>query len=147
LQILQENISRLGAAIGKVVRADWIREPVPGQVIAHTPYDRILIDAPCTNTGVMRRRLDVRWRLGASDFARMQDRQLKIVRTLHPLLRFAGVLVYSTCSLEPEENQELTAKILREFPDLRLVDQECLFPFRDHLDGAFAAKFVRTAAA
>jgi 16S rRNA (cytosine967-C5)-methyltransferase len=145
LELLQQNITRLGAAIAKVVRADWTHEPVPREVIAQAPYDRVLLDTPCTNTGVMRRRVDVRWRLRSDDFARMQDRQLQIVRALHPLLRPGGVLVYSTCSLECEENEELTAKVLRAFPDLRLVEQACLLPFRDHLDGVFAAKLRRGA--
>jgi 16S rRNA (cytosine967-C5)-methyltransferase len=143
LQLLQENVSRLGATIAEVVPADWTSKTVPGQILAHAPYDRILLDAPCTNTGVMRRRVDVRWRLRQNDFARMQDRQLQIVRALYPVLRPGGVLVYSTCSLEPEENAELTAKILRQFRDLRLVQEECLFPFRDRVDGAFAAKLIR----
>jgi 16S rRNA (cytosine967-C5)-methyltransferase len=144
LELLQQNVTRLGAAIAEVVRVDWTRERLARQVIVHAPYDRILLDAPCTNTGVMRRRVDVRWRLRPNDFGCMQDRQLEIVRALQPLLRPNGVLVYSTCSLEPEENEELSTKILREFANLRLVDHECLLPFRNHFDGAFAAKFVRT---
>jgi 16S rRNA (cytosine967-C5)-methyltransferase len=147
LQLLQHNVTRLGAAIVKVLQADWTRDAVPRQVGAHAPYDRILLDAPCTNTGVMRRRVDVRWRLRPSDFARMQARQLQIVRTLRALLRPGAVFVYSTCSLEPEENEELVGKILREFADLHLVRQECLLPFRDHFDGAFAAKLVRATGA
>jgi 16S rRNA (cytosine967-C5)-methyltransferase len=91
--------------------------------------------------------VDVRWRSRPNDFARMQDRQLQIVRALHPLLRPGGVLVYSTCSLEPEENEELTAKILCEFTGLRVLQQESLFPWRDHVDGTFAAKLVRDAGA
>jgi 16S rRNA (cytosine967-C5)-methyltransferase len=106
-----------------------------------------LLDAACTNTGVMRRRVDVRWRLRPNDFARMQDRQLQIVRKLHALLGHGGVFVYSTCSLEPEENEELVGKVLREFADLHLIRQECVLPFRDHFDGAFVAKFVRVTGA
>jgi 16S rRNA (cytosine967-C5)-methyltransferase len=147
LHLLQQNVTRLGATVARIVHADWTREAVPSQVIAHAPYDRILLDAPCTNTGVMRRRVDVRWRLRPDDFARMQDRQLQIVRALHPLLKPGGVLVYSTCSLEPEENEELEAKLLREFADMQLSDKGCLIPFRNYVDGAFAAKLLRAAKA
>ena len=74
-------------------------------------FDRILLDAPCSNTGVMRRRVDVRWRLHPDDFARMQERQLAIARNVTRLLKPGGVLVYSTCSLEPEENEEVVAQL------------------------------------
>jgi 16S rRNA (cytosine967-C5)-methyltransferase len=143
MQLLHQNMARLGSAVTELAQVDWTREPVPGQVTAHAPYDRILLDAPCTNTGVMRRRVDVRWRLRPIDFARMRDRQLQIVRALYPLLKRHGVLVYSTCSLEREENEEVVGKILRELTDLHLATQECCLPFRDHFDGAFVAKLVR----
>ena len=68
------------------------------------PFDWILLDAPCTNTGVMRRRIDVRWRLRPEDFSRMSNEQLIISRAVFRLLKPGGILVYSTCSLEPEEN-------------------------------------------
>ena len=147
LQRLECNLTRLGATIVEISRADWTREAIAPQAVAHAPYNRILLDAACTNTGVMRRRVDVRWRLRPNDFARMQDRQLQIVRKLHALLGHGGVFVYSTCSLEPEENEELVGKVLREFADLHLIRQECVLPFRDHFDGAFVAKFVRVTGA
>jgi 16S rRNA (cytosine967-C5)-methyltransferase len=105
--------------------------------------DRILIDAPCTNTGVMRRRVDLRWRLTPKDFSRMPLEQLGIVRAAVPFLKPGGALVYSTCSIEPEENEEVVRAIVREFPFLKLGDQISLLPFRDGFDGAFAAKFIR----
>ena len=74
-------------------------------------FDKILVDAPCTNTGVMRRRVDVRWRLRPDDFVRMPRRQLAILRAVAPLLKPGGSLVYSTCSLEPEENDDVVAVV------------------------------------
>ena len=65
------------------------------------------MDAPCSNTGVMRRRVDVRWRLQPADFPRMQQRQLEMLRALILLLKPKGALVYTTCSLEPEENEQV----------------------------------------
>ncbi len=92
----------------------------------------------------MRRRVDVRWRLRASDFLRMQQRQIEIVRALVRLLKPNGLLVYSTCSLEPEENEEAVRRILESSPDLRLAEEERFsLPFRDGFDGAYAAKLVR----
>ena len=91
----------------------------------------------------MRRRADLRWRLRRTDFDRMQQLQLEIVRALIPLLKPNGVLVYSTCSLEPEENREVVRRILAEMPVMRLEDERFSLPFRDGFDGAFAAKLVR----
>jgi 16S rRNA (cytosine967-C5)-methyltransferase len=143
LQILGQNIDRLAATIANILRVDWTRGPIPKQVAAHAPFDRILLDAPCTNTGVMRRRVDVRWRLRPADFLSMQKQQLKMVRALHPLLRAGGVFVYSTCSIEPEENADVVRQLVREFPDLSRIEQKCSLPFRDQIDGAFAVKFIR----
>ncbi len=140
LRTVQENLERLGVGISQCVHHDWTRgDPLPKAAA----FDRILIDAPCTNTGVMRRRVDLRWRLEPKSFSRMHAEQLAIVRATIPLLKPGGALVYSTCSIEPEENEEVVGAILQEFPFLKLADQVSLLPFRDGFDGAYAAKFVR----
>ena len=145
LEISKENMARLGVSIAHILRHDWSRDRVRPEIESVAPFDRILIDAPCTNTGVMRRRVDLRWRLRRTDFGRMQQRQIEIVRRLIPLLKLHGVLVYSTCSLEPEENEDVVRRILDETPALRLEAQRHSLPFRDGFDGAFAAKLIRIA--
>ena len=142
LEVLKENMARLGVGIVQIVRHDWTRGHVPSEIASVAPFDCILIDTPCTNTGVMRRRVDLRWRLRRTDFDRMQQRQIEIVRALIPLLKPKAALVYSTCSLEPEENEEVVRRILAEMPSLRLEAERDSLPFRDGLDGAFAAKFI-----
>lgn len=140
IRTLQDNLERLGVGIAQGVQHDWASgAPLPNGAA----FDRILIDAPCSNTGVMRRRVDVRWRLTAQDFPRMQEEQLRILRATIPLLKTGGIMVYSTCSIEPEENERVVAAILREFPFLKFGGQISLLPFRDGFDGAFAAKLVR----
>jgi 16S rRNA (cytosine967-C5)-methyltransferase len=145
LQILKGNMARLGIAIVYTFRHDWTRGHVPPEIASVAPFDRILIDAPCSNTGVMRRRVDVRWRLKSADFARMRRHQIEIVRALVPLSKPKGVLVYSTCSLEPEENEQVEQRVLTGMPILRLEEERRSFPFRDGFDGVFAAKFVHRA--
>jgi 16S rRNA (cytosine967-C5)-methyltransferase len=145
LQILKENMARLGVGIVHIFEHDWTRGHVPAEIAAMAPFDRILLDAPCSNTGVMRRRVDVRWRLQPGDFPRMQQRQLKMLRTLISLLEAHGELVYSTCSLEPEENEQVARLVLDGPPDLRPMEEKRSLPFRDGFDGAFAAKFIRSA--
>ncbi len=140
LNTLQQNLNRLGVTIATVAKIDWTNtsdEKLKGQ------FDRILLDAPCSNTGVMRRRVDVRWRLQPDDFARMQKRQLAIARNVLESLKPGGVFVYSTCSLEPEENEEVVAQLLNEFKDLQLLEQKVVTPFANGFDGAFAAKLKR----
>jgi 16S rRNA (cytosine967-C5)-methyltransferase len=145
LQTLKENMARLGVGIVHIFDHDWTRSHVPARIASMAPFHRILLDAPCSNTGVMRRRVDVRWRLQPGDFPRMQQRQLEMLRLLIPLLEPEGVLVYSTCSLEPEENQQVVRGILDGPVAPCLLEEKRSLPFRDGFDGAFAAKFIRSA--
>src|ERR1043166_2352408 len=98
LRMLHDNLVNLGVINAKAIACDWMKPRIPAQITAAAPFDRILVDAPCSNTGVMRRRVDVRWRLTPADFNRMQKRQIEIVRAITPLLKPGGTLVYSTCS-------------------------------------------------
>jgi len=143
LQTLKENMARLGVEIVHTFGHDWTRGQLPAEIASTAPFHRILFDAPCSNTGVMRRRVDVRWRIQPADFARMQQQQLQMISALAPLLKRNGVLVYSTCSLEPEENEQLVRRVLDGSRDLRLVEEKRSLPFRSGFDGAFAAKFIR----
>ena len=139
LQRLRDNLVRLGVE-AQTVRCHWLEEQsVRAAGFAAQSFDKILLDAPCTNTGVMRRRVDLRWRLRPEDFRRMQAQQLAILRAVAPLLKPGGSLVYSTCSLELEENDEVIAAFRRESPGFRLTKRAETLPFRDGIDGAFAA--------
>ncbi len=145
LQILKDNLFRLGATIVRPLRHDWTQDRhLPKEIASIAPFDRVLVDAPCTNTGVIRRRVDVRWRLRPQDFSRMPNEQFIITRAVLPLIKPGGILVYSTCSLEREENEELVQRVVAEFPGLRVEAEIDSLPFRDGFDGAFAGKLVRT---
>ena len=145
LQILKSNVTRLGATIVQSVRHDWGRTDLPKEILSNAPFDRILLDAPCTNTGVMRRRVDVRWRLRPEDFERLPNEQLRIIRAVLQHLKPGGVFVYSTCSLEPEENERVVERALGEFPFLRREKQREVLPFRDGFDGAFTVRLCSQA--
>ena len=144
IRTLQDNLDRLGVGIARFARHDWTsNEPGADFAAAMAPFDRILVDAPCSNTGVVRRRVDLRWRLNPKNFPRMRDEQLRILRATIPFLKTGGVLVYSTCSIEPEENEGVVEAITQEFPFLKLIEQVSLLPFRDGFDGAYSAKLIR----
>jgi 16S rRNA (cytosine967-C5)-methyltransferase len=145
LQVLKDNVARLGATIVHALHLDWTHDRLPKEIVSIAPFDRALVDAPCTNTGVMRRRIDVRWRLRPEDFSRMSNEQFSITRAAVQLLKPGGVLVYSTCSLEPEENEEVVRRLLAELLGWRLESERDSLPFRDGFDGAFGAKLVRSA--
>src|SRR5437879_10496337 len=143
LDTLKGNMACLGVGIAQILQHDWTGKRLPPEITSVAPFDRILIDAPCSNTGVMRRRVDVKWRLRATDFGPMPQPQNEIVRALVRLLKPNGLLVYSTCSLEPEENENVVRRLLSAMPVMRLEEEHFYLPFRDGFDGAYAAKLVR----
>jgi 16S rRNA (cytosine967-C5)-methyltransferase len=126
---------------------------------AMQPVDAVLVDAPCTGTGTFRRHPDARWRLRVSDLAVMGALQRAIITAAATLVRPGGLLVYSTCSLEPEENDAQVERFLAEHPEFSLepppagvVPAEVLdagrlrvLPQRHGTDGAFAARLRRSA--
>jgi 16S rRNA (cytosine967-C5)-methyltransferase len=111
--------------------------------IGHLQFDGILVDAPCSNTGVMRRRVDLRWRIQPEEVSRLQQTQLTLLEQATPKLKPGGVLVYSTCSLEPEENSEVVKEFLRGHEEFKLEIERELLPFVDDVDGAFVARLKR----
>jgi len=130
---------RLDQAV-EVGLQNWL-EPISPK-LANQRFDRILIDAPCSNTGVIRRRIDVPWRLQKSDFAKHQQTQLALLTNLVPRLAVGGRIVYSTCSLDREENEAVTEAFLKSHPALRLVSETRILPWIDGFDGAYSAAFI-----
>ncbi|MCB1096951.1 MAG: hypothetical protein KDN22_15355 [Verrucomicrobiae bacterium] len=142
-----ENLQRLGITCATTICHDWLATTELPAEIATKTFDRILADVPCSNTGVMRRRVDVRWRLTEPKaFNVLQEIQLAIVERLIPLLKPGGTLVYSTCSIESEENEEMAALILKLHRHLSLRGDTLLLPHINDTDGGYAAAFVSTPA-
>ena len=138
---LRDNLQRMGVEIAEIATADWGSE----ETAEFAPFDAILLDVPCSNTGVLRRRVDVRWRLYEKFTEHIRQRQLAILTATAPLLRPGGALVYSTCSIEPEENGALVAEFLAAHPGFVLEATADSLPQRDDQDGAYAAKLRRSA--
>ena len=106
-------------------------------------FDRVLVDAPCSNTGVIRRRPDARWRWNADHLAQLVALQREILEAAAAHVKPGGRLVYSTCSNEPEENAEQVAAFLAAHPDFTDVGRYGSVPFETNHDGAFACALVR----
>ncbi|MFU8892026.1 MAG: RsmB/NOP family class I SAM-dependent RNA methyltransferase [Luteolibacter sp.] len=138
---LVDNLRRLHAGDAQTACHNWL-EPAPAEW--HGAFDAILLDVPCSNTGVIRRRIDVRWRLQPADITAIAITQRRILDHAIPCLKPGGRLVYSTCSIEPEENDELIAAALTAHPALHLESTRTALPFRDGTDGAFAALLIHT---
>lgn len=133
---LRQNLERLHIVPESVACHDWTK-PAPEEW--HGAFDAILLDVPCSNTGVFRRRVDVRWRLQPKDIEGLRGIQTAILENALPCLKTGGRLVYSTCSIEPEENQELVEAFASRHPGIRVAETCQAFPHRDGTDGAFAA--------
>ena len=155
LRQLGENLTRLHPQ--KSVRIH------PGTLldfskVCTTRFHAILIDAPCSGTGVIRRHPDIRWNRQAADLPEYRKTQRQLLDLAAVLLLPGGILVYATCSLEPEENSEVVTDFLKEHPDFNLSDCAPFLPvtvrqfvhngfFQPHptesADGFFAARLVR----
>jgi 16S rRNA (cytosine967-C5)-methyltransferase len=135
LKLLKENCLRLGVTVAecRVQIAEWSNEKCE-------QFDKILIDAPCSNTGVIRRRVDLRWRISADEITRLQQAQLDLLKLAVPKLKPGGGLIYSTCSLEPEENASVVQEFLQQNKTFVLERERELLPFKDNVDGAFVAR-------
>ncbi len=137
VELVQENCARLGVTCVQTVLPPTLN-PQPS-----TLFDRILIDTPCSNTGVMRRRVDLRWRIRLEEIERLRQTQLGLLRQAAALLKPGGTLVYSTCSLEPEEDQSVVAEFLGNHPDFQMDRERELLPFIDGVDGAYVARISK----
>jgi 16S rRNA (cytosine967-C5)-methyltransferase len=136
LKLIEENCARLGVTIAQAVLPSTL-DPRP------STFDRVLLDAPCSNTGVMRRRVDLRWRIRPEEIERLRGTQLELLRQAAAHLKPGGTLVYSTCSLEPEENENVVQEFLSSEPAFQLEGQRELIPFTDATDGAYVARLSK----
>ena len=126
-----------------VLKSEKIANRCPPPPLPSTSY---LVDAPCSNTGVFRRRPDARWNWTEEKLAELVKLQASILDQVAPLVPEGGTIVYSTCSLEAEENEDQVAAFLKRHPDFIQEVERFSFPPESGTDGAYAARLVRKAA-
>src|SRR5450759_2814786 len=158
LELLTRTVAESGARRVRIVQADARTAP-PCRAV----FDAVLVDAPCSGLGTLRRDPDVRWRRTEADLPALAEAQREMLAQLATVVRPGGRLIYSTCSSEPEENEAVVAGFLAEHPESRrarpawfdrrperaalLDDRGALktLPFRDGLEAFYAACLTKIA--
>lgn len=139
LPTLQENLDRQGSSAVKTAQADWSL-PCPPEWERH--FDAVLLDVPCSNTGVIQRRVDVRWRVTPAEIRRLAALQKTILENASRAVKPGGRLVYSTCSIDAEEDGLLVRDFLRNHPEWTLKEEKLILPHQEKSDGAYAALLI-----
>jgi 16S rRNA (cytosine967-C5)-methyltransferase len=147
---LRENIETLGIRSVKIMNADVSDLKDPGL------FDRILLDAPCSATGVIRRNPDVKYRHRRADLAGFRARQVALLRAVSAFLKENGRLVYSVCSMEPEEGEEVVKEFLKSADHFSIIEADVSFngdfmdkgffrtyPHRHTMDGFFGVSLCK----
>lgn len=156
LSRLETDMRRMGVSIVNICPQDLMH---PLKFPKTSTFNRILLDAPCSGLGVLRRNPDAKWTVSETEFERLQATQLALLRRLSPLLKPSGILVYVVCSTEPEENEFVIRDFLNEHSNFRPdpitstehIPTDCIteegffktYPHRLSMDGFFAARLKR----
>jgi 16S rRNA (cytosine967-C5)-methyltransferase len=150
--LLSDTVRAAGATCARIVQAN-AAEPLPFGAI----FDCVLVDAPCTGLGTLRRDPDIKWRRTGADFESVTALQLRILAAAAAAIRPGGRIIYATCSSEPDEDEDVVARFLESQPGFRPVPLQFdpapglinsaghlrTLPFRDALEGFFAAAVVK----
>jgi 16S rRNA (cytosine967-C5)-methyltransferase len=150
LNLVRSNNTRLGLTCVSTLEFDALN-------FESAPFDRVLADVPCSGSGTLSKKPDIKWKKDVFDLRQMSEIQTKLINKAAALVKPGGVLVYSTCSIEPEENFFIVKKFLENHPDFKLdsakdkfpddiVDENgCIqtYPHIHQMDGAFSAKLIR----
>lgn len=113
-----------------------------GSNIPEGPYDAVLVDVPCSNTGVLARRPEARWRFKENELEELIQLQTRLLLTAFDLIRPGGRIVYSTCSIEPEETTTLIESVTKEVGSMVCEKQNLVLPGQPS-DGAFQALLTK----
>ncbi len=153
LKVLKKNLDRLGVTNVNMVEVDAMEYEPDGEL-----FDRILVDAPCSGLGTITKKPDIKWKRDMGELRKLADLQYRLLTKASTLLKKDGILVYSTCTIEPDENYEVIERFLKDnslefelqpaedtFHKNLIDDKKCIqsLPNIHKIDGSFAAKLVK----
>jgi 16S rRNA (cytosine967-C5)-methyltransferase len=150
LEILKKNMERLGISNIRTVVKDSLK-------FDENDFDRVLADVPCSGIGTLTKKPDIKWKKDLSDIRQLNEIQLKLLEKAAISVKVGGIVVYSTCTTEPEENIEIVNKFLSSNNNFELVNLNGMFSpevidengcvqtlqSKNNMDGAFVAKILR----
>ena len=113
LKLLKKNMERLSVDCVKTVESDALEFDA-------SPFDRVLVDVPCSGTGTLSKKPDIKWKRDIFDVRDLNNLQLKLLQKAATLVKEDGIVVYSTCSIEPEENFGIVEKFLNQNSNFKL---------------------------
>lgn len=151
LNLIKMSSERLGIKNVQFIATDAVNLDIP-------TADKIIVDAPCSGLGTLRKKPDIKWKREPEDIPRLVKQQYSLLESASKLLRSGGTLVYSTCTTEPEENGQLIGAFLKSHPDFSIDDAASFvnksvvtpdgfvetFPHRHHIDGSFCARLIKS---
>jgi 16S rRNA (cytosine967-C5)-methyltransferase len=155
IKMLKTNAERLGVSNIEFVQDDAAE--FTEEIITSQKFDKILLDAPCSGLGVLSKKPDIRWKREIEDIIGLSKLQRKLLENASSYVKDGGVIVYSTCTTEPEENMEVVKDFLASHPEFVIDDASrylskdlvngdgCIetFPHKHNIDGSFAARLVK----
>ena len=155
IKMMKQNAERLGITNIEFIQDD--ANDLQDERVKDLKFDKILLDAPCSGLGVLSKKPEIRWKREFEDILALTEIQKNLLNGAVKYLKPGGVIVYSTCSTEQEENMDVVKDFLEKNPDFKidnasqyvkseLVNAEgCIetFPHRHNIDGSFAARLVR----
>jgi 16S rRNA (cytosine967-C5)-methyltransferase len=150
LNLIRQNLNRLKLKSVQLVQAD-------GTQYSSQKVDKVIVDAPCSGLGVLSKRVDLRWKRTPGQLEELSELQLKLLQNATKLVKPGGVIVYCTCTIEPEENEQIIDKFLIENKNFRLepaskfISKELTtsegfvytLPHQHGIDGSFAARLIK----
>jgi 16S rRNA (cytosine967-C5)-methyltransferase len=150
LNLVKQSCERLGITNVEFIAKDAIE-------FNFEPVDKVLVDAPCSGFGVIQKKPDIKWQREPSDIKNLAKTQLELLETASKLVKKGGIIVYSTCTIEPEENIEVVKAFLSNHPEFEVQDARNYlpsdvvnsegfmetFPHKHDMDGGFAVRLVK----
>ena len=138
LAVVESNLAKVGG--------DYRVQQAPGdprKLELDETFSWVIVDAPCSNTGVLARRPEARWRLKKGDLESLGDLQIRLLDAAYRHLKPNGRILYSTCSIEPEENEAAVARFIARRPDVSELETRCFLPHRTAGDGGYYSVMMK----